>query len=68
MSKKTLKKLQISHLRGSTESFSLTFEKDKNLTVIYGDNGAGKSTICDALEFIGKGKVGSLEAAAEARR
>src|SRR5690606_16862756 len=27
----------------------------------YGENAAGKSTICDAFEFLGKGKVGSLE-------
>lgn len=41
--------------------FSIPFEKAKNLTVIYGENATGKSTICDAFEFLGKGKVGSLE-------
>lgn len=56
-----LKKITIEHLRGSVVPFSLTFEKGKKLTVIYGENGTGKSTICDAFEFIGKGKVGSLE-------
>ena len=39
----------------------LPFEKGKKLTVVYGENGTGKSTICDAFEFLGKGKVGSLE-------
>ena len=58
---KPLKKLIIEHLRGSVVPFSLTFEKGKKLAVIYGENGTGKSTICDAFEFIGKGKVGSLE-------
>ncbi len=55
------KKLTIAHLRGSVLPFTLSFENDKKLTVIYGENGAGKSTICDALEFMGKGKVGSIE-------
>ncbi len=55
-----LKKLTIKHLRGSMEPFTLEFER-KKLTIIYGENGTGKSTICDAFEFIGKGKIGSIE-------
>lgn len=61
MSAPSLAKLIISHLRGSVASFELEFEKGKKLTIIYGENGTGKSTICDALEFLGKGKVGSLD-------
>jgi energy-coupling factor transporter ATP-binding protein EcfA2 len=61
MSTTGLKKLKIEHLRGSVVPFSLPFEKGKKLTVIYGENGTGKSTICDAFEFLGKGRVGSLE-------
>lgn len=57
----TLKQLSISHLRGSVIPFVLPFEKGKKLTVIYGENGTGKSTICDAFEFLGNGNVGSLE-------
>ncbi|MGA2226161.1 MAG: ATP-binding protein, partial [Syntrophobacteraceae bacterium] len=56
-----LKRLTIDHLRGSVVPFSLTFEKGKKLTVIYGENGAGKSTICDAFDFLGEGRVGSIE-------
>ncbi|MDR3569324.1 MAG: AAA family ATPase [Syntrophobacteraceae bacterium] len=56
-----LKQLKIDHLRGSVVPFSLAFEKGKKLTVVYGENGAGKSTICDAFDFLGKGTVGSLE-------
>lgn len=61
MSASGLKKLTIEHLRGSVAPFALPFEKNKKLTVVYGENGTGKSTICDAFEFLGKGKVGSLE-------
>lgn len=61
MNSQALKSLTIKHLRGSVEPFTLEFEKGKKLTIIYGENGAGKSTICDALEFLGQGKVGSIE-------
>ncbi len=61
MSDSALKALIIEHLRGSVVPFNLPFDKNKKLTVIYGENGTGKSTICDAFEFLGKGKVGSLE-------
>jgi energy-coupling factor transporter ATP-binding protein EcfA2 len=56
-----LKKLTIEHLRGSVTPFSLTFDRGKKLTILYGENGSGKSTVCDAFEFLGKGIVGSLE-------
>ncbi len=61
MSESVLKSLAIEHLRGSVVPFVLPFDKHKKLTVIYGENGTGKSTICDAFDFIGNGKVGSLE-------
>jgi recombinational DNA repair ATPase RecF len=61
MSAGRLKKLTITHLRGSVCCFSLPFEKGKSLTVVYGENGTGKTAICDGLEFLGKGTVGSLE-------
>jgi len=61
MSPSPLKKLTVAHLRGSVASFELPFERGKNLTILYGENGTGKSTICDALELLSTGKVGSLD-------
>lgn len=61
MSQSALKSLVIEHLRGSVVPFTLPFDKNKKLTVVYGENATGKSTICDAFDFLGKGKVGSLE-------
>lgn len=61
MSIGALTQLNIEYLRGSVKPFSLLFEPGKRLTVIYGENGTGKSTICDAFEFLGNGRVGSLE-------
>ncbi len=61
MNSGALKSLTIDHLRGAVAPFTLTFEKGKKLTLIYGENGTGKSTICDAFDFIGNGRVGSLD-------
>jgi len=61
MSKGALKRLSIEHLRGSISPFAFPFEKGKKMTFIYGENGTGKSTICDSFEFLGKGRVGSLD-------
>lgn len=61
MSTSALKRLVIGHLRGSVIPFTLPFEKGKKLTVIYGENATGKTTICDAFEFLAHGRVGSLE-------
>lgn len=61
MSTDALRKLTIENLRGSVSPFTLAFEKGKKLTVVYGENATGKSTIRDAFEFLGKGHVGSLD-------
>lgn len=53
--------LSIENLRGSVTPFTLAFEKNKKLTIVYGENGTGKSTIADALDLLGNEKVGSLE-------
>jgi recombinational DNA repair ATPase RecF len=60
MSQAALKSLSLTAFRGSTTTFVLPFEKDRKLTLVYGENGTGKTTICDGLEFLAKGEVGSL--------
>jgi hypothetical protein len=55
-----LRILTVENLRGSMATFTLRFRADFKLTVIYGENGSGKTTICDALDFLGDGTVGSL--------
>src|ERR1700722_20236327 len=57
----TLKSLTLTAFRGSSATFKLDFEKGKKLTLIYGENGTGKTTICDAFEFLAFERVGSLE-------
>lgn len=57
----TLKSLTLTAFRGSAGTFKLDFEKGKKLTLIYGENGTGKTTICDAFEFLASERIGSLE-------
>ncbi|HEV7659313.1 MAG TPA: AAA family ATPase [Allosphingosinicella sp.] len=57
----SLKSLTLTAFRGSAGTFKLDFEKGKKLTLIYGENGTGKTTICDAFEFLAKDNVGSLD-------
>ncbi|ALH80111.1 ATP-binding protein [Sphingopyxis macrogoltabida] len=57
----TLKSLTLTAFRGSAGTFALNFEKGKKFTLIYGENGTGKTTICDAFEFLAKDNIGSLD-------
>lgn len=56
-----LKSLSLTAFRGSSATFTLPFDGKKKLTLLYGDNGTGKTTVCDAFEFLSKGTIGSLE-------
>ena len=56
-----LKSLTLTAFRGSSQTLKLAFEKDRKLTLIYGENGSGKTTICDSFEFLAKDNLGSLD-------
>jgi len=53
MSANDLESLTITRIRGFVEPFTLTFDKDRKLCIVYGENGTGKSTLCDALDLLG---------------
>ena len=55
-----LKHLLIENYRGASTRFRLEFEPDKLVTLIFGENGTGKTTIADALDAIGNLSRGSL--------
>lgn len=57
----TLISLRVENLRGAVSPFALNFEKGRKLTIVYGENGTGKSTISDAFDLLGNGNVGSLD-------
>lgn len=55
-----LHQLQVGPFRGF--KLNETFELQKQITLIYGANGAGKSSLCEALEFSLLGEVSEAEA------
>lgn len=58
---KGIETLKITAFRGSTKSCEIRFDPSKTIVMVFGENGTGKSTIADAVDFIGNGAVGSLE-------
>lgn len=56
-----LKSLTMEALRGATQPFELKFEAGRLISIVYGENGAGKTTICDAFDLLGNEKLGSLD-------
>jgi recombinational DNA repair ATPase RecF len=56
-----LKSLSVTAFRGASTTFALPFEKGRKLTLVYGENGTGKTTICDAFEFLAHERVSSLD-------
>jgi len=54
-------KLELAGFRGATAHFELSFNPAKTLTVLFGENGSGKSTILDAIDVVFNKNLGSLE-------
>jgi energy-coupling factor transporter ATP-binding protein EcfA2 len=54
-------KLTIEAFRGANTPCELKINPKRDLTILYGENGAGKTTISDALEFLFYGQPGSLD-------
>jgi DNA repair exonuclease SbcCD ATPase subunit len=54
-----IKSLEISGLRGVKKNLSINLDSSKSI-LIYGDNGSGKSSIADALEWFYYDKVEHL--------
>jgi len=54
-------KLSMKAFRGVHDPFEIEFNPKGNVSIVYGENGSGKTTISDALEFVFNGSSGSLE-------
>ncbi|MBX2896381.1 MAG: hypothetical protein KF763_13110 [Cyclobacteriaceae bacterium] len=55
-----LSSLHIKSFRGATQPFTLNFSQGKNITLVYAENGNGKTTIADAFACLCTNSIGSL--------
>lgn len=56
-----LHSILLDKFKGASNSVAVDFDRDKDITVIFGENGTGKSAISDAFDFVCNGSIGSLE-------
>jgi hypothetical protein len=54
-------KISLTGFRGATAPVEIIFDTTKPVTLIFGENGTGKSTIADAFDFVCNAGFGSLE-------
>ncbi|MDQ7839164.1 MAG: AAA family ATPase [Thermodesulfobacteriota bacterium] len=57
---KRIEKLIIQGFRGATCPVEINFDTTKPIVMIFGENGTGKSSIVDAIDFVCNGELGSL--------
>ena len=57
---KRVEKLSLRNFRGATCPVEVEFDTSKPITMIFGENGTGKSTFVDAIDFVCNQKHGSL--------
>lgn len=48
--------ITLNHFRGATQAVTFNFKPEKSFVLIYGENGTGKSSVVDALEYLWKKK------------
>jgi energy-coupling factor transporter ATP-binding protein EcfA2 len=53
--------LTLRGFRGATQQVTVRFDPDRPVLLLYGENGTGKSTIVDAVDFLCNRNFGSLE-------
>lgn len=58
---KPITKIELSCFRGSTRNFELEFDHAKDMSMLFGENGTGKSTILDAIDVVCNETIGCLE-------
>lgn len=58
--RKRVERLILSGFRGATAEVIVDFDVSKPIVMIFGENGTGKSTVVDALDFVCNERFGSL--------
>jgi len=57
---RAIKQLTLRSFRGATQPVDIELDTNKPLVVIFGENGCGKSSLIDAVDFIANRSFGSL--------
>jgi recombinational DNA repair ATPase RecF len=57
---KRIEKITLTRFRGATTTTEVVFDPRKPITFIFGENGSGKSSIVDAIDFVCNQAPGSL--------
>jgi energy-coupling factor transporter ATP-binding protein EcfA2 len=57
---KKLQSLRIKSFRGATSQVDFSFDPEKPVILVFGENGTGKSTMVDAIDFVCNQNGGSL--------
>jgi recombinational DNA repair ATPase RecF len=57
---KRIEKITLTRFRGATTTTEVSFDPRKPITFIFGENGSGKSSIVDAIDFVCNQAPGSL--------
>jgi ABC-type transport system involved in cytochrome c biogenesis ATPase subunit len=60
MPRTKLKSIELTYFRGATQPVTIEFDPDKKVTMIYGENGSGKSSVVDGFDFLCRRDYGSL--------
>lgn len=63
-----LEHLRLKAFRGATQEVVIPFDPSKRATLIFGENGTGKSTIIDSLTYLCEGSFGSLADRSDAKK
>ena len=58
--KRRVEQLRFSNFRGATQPVAFNFSGELPVVLIFGENGTGKSTIADAIDFVCNSDFGSL--------
>src|SRR3989337_1329365 len=56
-----IESITLENFKGATNKISIDFDASKPVVIIFGENGTGKSTIVDAIDFVCNENFGSME-------
>src|SRR3972149_836355 len=56
-----IESITLENFKGATNKISIDFDASKPVVIIFGENGTGKSTIVDAIDFVCNENFGSID-------